>query len=188
MRARLGHSVFLFLIAAAMMGTLRTTPARASEAPSEWWQQKMNQDFASRVAVRVDGNFGTVELLGARAEAGGLRAGDIQPLKGSTPPPFAENDPTLLDWNSIERIRVPTRATGFGALLGGLIGTGVAIAVAVAGNDPPGSGSADLRPVAIIAGGAALGAALGTAGHQWHVYYPPPDRGIPLRPVANQGQ
>lgn len=174
-------------MAAACAVFLPLLPVAAQEhAPSEWWRQKMNQDFAARVGVRVDGRFGTAELFGAQAEPGGLRARDIRPLKGSTPPPFAENDPTLLDWNSIERVRVPTRATGFGALLGGLIGTGAAIAVAVAANDPPGSGGADLRPVAFIAGGACLGAAIGSAGLQWHTYYPPPDRGIPLRPIASE--
>ena len=143
----------------------------------------MNRDFPASRSVRLSGEFGLVEVWNARAESVGVRGESFRSVRGGlVAPAFAENDPRLLDWIAIERVDVPSSAAGFGALMGAFLGTGAAIAVAVA-DRTVGAGS-DLRPVVFMAGGACVGAWIGANRQRWHQYYPPPDRGLKLRPAS----
>jgi hypothetical protein len=161
-----------------------SAPARAGDPPGDWWRAKMNQDFTTQSSVRITGSFGRAELSGMHAEPTGLRVTDIRPVRGAGTPSFAENDPTLISWSSIDRVETQTSAAGRGALLGGLIGTGAALAVSLARNDLS-STQTDLRPLILIGAGAGLGAILGGGMHRWETYYPPVDRGIRVHPVAS---
>jgi hypothetical protein len=159
-------------------------PAHAGEPPGDWWREKMNRDFTTQSSVRISGTFGRAELSGMRAEPTGLRVSSIRPLAGTGAPAFAENDPTLISWSSIDRVETSTSASGYCALVGGVIGTGAALAISLVRNDLS-STQSDLRPLLLIGAGAGLGAILGGGMRRWETYYPPVDRGLRVHPVAS---
>jgi hypothetical protein len=161
-----------------------TGMAFAGEPPGDWWREKMNRDFTTQTSVRISGAFGRAELSGMQAEPTGLRASSIRPFPGAGTPAFAENDPSLISWGSIDRVETSTSGAGYGALVGGAIGTAAALAVSLARNDLS-STQTDLRPILLIGAGAGLGAILGGGMRHWETYYPPVDRGLRLHPVAS---
>ncbi len=160
-------------------------PASAVETPSDGWRERMNRTFETRPTVRVSGTFGRAEVTGARAEPLGLRTGSLKLLHaGGAMPVFVENDPRTLAWEGLERLEVPTRATGYGALVGGLAGAATAVLLS-ATHDFPDAGSA-WQPVALIGGGALAGGFVGAQRQRWHVWYPPVDDGVPVHPVSER--
>src|SRR6185369_6595110 len=84
------------------------------------------------------------------------------------------NEPVTVSWSRISDVDLAHSATGLGAMLGASAGTVAAIVTSIiAGHDGDDNGS-ELRAALMIAGGAGVGAALGSTRERWSPYYPPP--------------
>jgi hypothetical protein len=158
---------------------LLAAPAAAEEIPSPWWQARMNSSFSGVTHVRVRGPVGAFVLREARVDSSGVRFAGFQTsrawyeIEGGAKRRPLEVPPAPIPWSEIDRVETPVRATGFGALLGGALGTALAVGVAASGGFDQEGFYSDARPALFMAGGAVVGAAFGSTMTRWRIYYPP---------------
>ena len=159
------------------VGLALSAAAAAEEIPSPWWQSRMNDSFKDR--VRVSGPVGSFVLRDPQVDSTGIRFAGFESAQAwyadeaisKTQP--RQVPPATIPWSEIDRVETPKRATGFGALIGGTLGAALAVGIAASGGFDQESEMATLGPALCIGGGAAAGAAFGSAMTRWHVYYPP---------------
>ena len=162
--------------------------AGAGEIPSPWWQSRMNESFSELPHVRLQGPRGFVVIRKAQADSAGVRYQSVE-----TSPGWYEDNreargetvpPGLIPWSDIDRVEKPVRATGLGALVGGVIGAAAAVAIGASGQLDQEGDSSEIIPAGLIAGGVGLGAIVGASQTRWELYYPQPVRGVKSSPTA----
>jgi hypothetical protein len=167
--------------AAAVLAMLVTIvpmagPASAGETPSGWWLAKMNREFPAQTHIRLRGPADRVVLRQVTVDSLGVSGYlEATPLLADAAPvgvPGAE--PVTISWSRISDVELAHPATGLGAMIGASAGTVAAIVTSILlAHDGDDNGS-ELRAALMIAGGAGLGAALGSTRERWSPYYPPP--------------
>jgi hypothetical protein len=151
-------------------------PASAGETPSEWWLAKMNREFPTQAHIRLRGPADRVVLRQVTVDSlGATGYREATPLLAdAVPAGVPGNEPVTVSWARISDVELAHSATGLGAMIGASAGTVAAIVTSIiAGHDGDDNGS-ELRAALMIAGGAGVGAALGSTRERWSPYYPPP--------------
>jgi hypothetical protein len=162
--------------------------AGAGEIPSPWWQSRMNESFSELPHVRLQGPRGFVVIRKAQADSTGVHYQGVETSPGwyedNRVSPGETVPPGLIPWSDIDRVEKPVHATGLGALVGGVIGTAVAVAIGASGQLDQEGDSSEIIPAVFIAGGVGLGAIVGSSMTRWELFYPQPVRGVKSNPTA----
>ena len=148
----------------------------------------MNDSFSDLPHVRLQGPRGSVVIRKAQVDSTGVHSAGVETWPGwfedDGVAPGATVPPGLIPWSDIDRVEKPVRATGLGALVGGVIGTAVAVAIGASGQLDQEGDSSPIIPAVCITGGLGLGAIVGSSQTRWELYYPLPVRGVKASPSA----